>query len=116
MTNIEVAHAETFNPPISPAQHAVLDYGVAAMFLTLGFSVLSRHRPAAALAFINGAMIGGFALAAAPAEYGVTGVKTFMVSHDGVVYEKDFGSNTHDALARLDRFNPDSSWRPLSSN
>ncbi len=62
MTNIEVADAETFNPPISPAQHAVLDYGVAAMFLTLGFSVLSRHRPAAALAFINGAMIAGMSL------------------------------------------------------
>jgi hypothetical protein len=38
---------------------------------------------------IKGVMIGGFALVAAPAEYGVTGVKTFIVSQDGVVYEKD---------------------------
>ena len=38
---------------------------------------------------MKGVMIGGFALVAAPAEYGVTGVKTFIVSHDGVVYEKD---------------------------
>ena len=41
---------------ISPAQRAVLDYGVAAIFFALGFSVLSRHRPAAALAFVNGAL------------------------------------------------------------
>jgi hypothetical protein len=40
---------------------------------------------------IKGVMIGGFALVAAPAEYGVTGVKTFIVSQDGVVYEKDLG-------------------------
>ena len=39
-------------------------------------------------------MIGGFALAAAPAEYRVTGVKTFIVSNDGVVYEKDLGPET----------------------
>jgi hypothetical protein len=40
---------------------------------------------------VGGAMIGGFALAAAPAEYRVTGVKTFIVGPDGVVYEKDLG-------------------------
>ena len=40
---------------------------------------------------VEGAMIGGFALVAAPAEYGVTGLKTFMVSDDGIVYQKDFG-------------------------
>ena len=39
-------------------------------------------------------MIGGFALIATPSQYGVTGVKTFMVSHDGVVYEKDLGTDT----------------------
>jgi hypothetical protein len=47
---------------ISPAQHAVLDYGVAATFLAFGFSMLSRHRPAAALAFVNGAMVLGMSL------------------------------------------------------
>ena len=40
---------------------------------------------------VNGAMISGFALAAAPAQYRVTGVKTFMVGPNGVVYEKDLG-------------------------
>ena len=47
---------------ISPAQHAVLDYGVAATFLALGFSMLSRHRPAATLAFVNGAMVLGMSM------------------------------------------------------
>jgi hypothetical protein len=56
----------------------------------------------------------GFALVAAPAEYGVTGVKTFIVSHDGVVYEKDFGPKTLDELLKMERFNPDKSWSPVS--
>jgi hypothetical protein len=59
---------------------------------------------------VSGAMIGGFALAAAPAEYGETGVKTFMVSHDGIVYEKDLGPGSLDEFRKLERFNPDKSW------
>ena len=46
-------------------------------------------------------MIGGFALVAAPAEYDVTGVRTFIVSHDGVVYEKDFGPKTLDEFEKM---------------
>jgi hypothetical protein len=63
---------------------------------------------------MQGAMIGGFALVAAPAEYKVTGVRTFMVSHDGVVYEKDLGPKTLDEFRKMERFNPDSSWTPVS--
>ncbi len=58
-------------------------------------------------------MIGGFALVAAPAEYAVTGVKTFIVSHDGVVYEKAFGAKTLDEFKKMERFNPDKSWTPV---
>jgi hypothetical protein len=58
-------------------------------------------------------MIGGFALVAAPAEYGVTGVKTFMVSDDGIVYEKDFGPETLEAFQKIELFNPDKSWTPV---
>jgi hypothetical protein len=47
---------------ISPAQHAVLDYGVAATFFSLGFSLLRRHRSAATLAFLNGGMVLGMSL------------------------------------------------------
>jgi hypothetical protein len=59
---------------------------------------------------VKDVMIGGFALVAAPAEYGVTGVKTFIVSHDGVVYEKDFGPKTLDEFLKMELFNPDKSW------
>ena len=47
---------------ISPGQHAVLDYGVAAAFISLGFTMLGRHRPAAALAFTNGFMVLGLSM------------------------------------------------------
>ena len=56
-------------------------------------------------------MIGGFALAAAPAEYRVTGVQTLMVSHTGVVYEKDLGPETLKEFKSMERFNPDKTWR-----
>ncbi len=62
---------------------------------------------------INGAMIGGFALAAAPSEYGMTGVKTFIVSHDGVVYEQDLGPTTLDDFRAMKLYNPDPSWDPV---
>jgi hypothetical protein len=84
------------------------------------FKVLKGQGPAAPLGqldyVVKGAMIGGFALVASPAEYGVTGVKTFIVSQDGVVYEKDFGRATKTAFARMERFNPDKSWKPVLDN
>jgi hypothetical protein len=80
------------------------------------FKVLKGQGPAAPLGelnfVINGAMIGGFALAAAPADYQVTGVKTFIVSHTGVVYEKDLGPETLEAFEKMEVFNPDDSWKP----
>jgi len=81
------------------------------------FKVLTGQGPAAPLGQLDyvfkGAMIGGFALAAAPAEYGVTGVKTFIVSQDGVVYQKDLGAATASRFASMSRFNPDKSWEPV---
>jgi hypothetical protein len=81
------------------------------------FRVLKGQGPAAPLGqldyVVNGAMIGGFALLAVPAQYQVTGVKTFMVSNDGVVYEKDLGPNTLVLAKKIDRFNPDKSWSPV---
>jgi hypothetical protein len=59
---------------------------------------------------IKGVMIGGFALVAAPASYGVTGINTFMVSYDGVVYEKDFGAQTSEQFQKMELFDPDKSW------
>jgi hypothetical protein len=81
------------------------------------FKVLKGQGPAAHLGamdfVVKDVMIGGFALVAFPAQYRVTGVKTFMVSHDGVVYEKDLGPNTVELAAAIDRFNPDKSWTPV---
>ena len=59
---------------------------------------------------VEGAMIGGFALAAAPAQYRVTGVKTFMVGPRGVVYEKDLGPDTLKTFQSMERYNPDKTW------
>jgi len=81
------------------------------------FKVLKGQGPAAPLGemdfLVDGAMIGGFALVAAPAEYGVTGVKTFIVSHSGIVYEKDLGPTTLEQFKAMDRYNPDSGWTPV---
>ena len=59
-------------------------------------------------------MIGGFALVAVPAEYRVSGVKTFMVSYDGIVYEKDLGRNSRDIVSNMERYNPDTTWHAIS--
>jgi len=81
------------------------------------FMVLTGQGPATPLgemdSVVEGALIGGFALVAAPAEYAVTGVKTFIVGNDGVVYEKDFGDRTQEAFKKLARFNPDGAWTPV---
>src|SRR5580698_2835175 len=59
---------------------------------------------------VKGKMIGGFALVAWPAEYGVTGVQTFIVNHRGIVYEKDLGPTTSTLARQLMQFNPDKTW------
>ncbi len=60
---------------------------------------------------INGVMIGGFALVASPAEYGVTGFKTFVVSYDGVVYQKDLGAKSNELFQKMERYDPDKTWQ-----
>ena len=59
---------------------------------------------------VHGLMIGGFALIAWPVEYGVSGVKTFQVNQDGLVFEKDLGPSTATAAKSITRFNPDQTW------
>jgi len=58
-------------------------------------------------------MIGGFAVIAAPADYGNSGVMTFMVNHDGVIYEKDLGKNTLEVAKKIAVFDPDKSWKKV---
>lgn len=80
------------------------------------FKILKGQGPAAPLGkmdfVVEGAMIGGFALAAAPAEYRVTGVKTFIISYEDVVYQKDLGPDTLKLFREMELYNPDKSWQP----
>jgi hypothetical protein len=59
----------------------------------------------------HGLMIGGFGLVAWPVEYRTSGVKTFIVNQDGIIYEKDLGANTPAAVETLTTFNPDKTWQ-----
>ena len=63
---------------------------------------------------INGHMIAGFAMVAFPADYGRTGIKTFIVNHYGVVYEKDLGPKTSKTAAAMTEYNPDVTWYAVS--
>ena len=62
---------------------------------------------------VKGTMIGGFALVAYPAIYGNSGVMTFIVNQDGVVYQKDLGPSTPSVAPKITKFNPDASWKRL---
>jgi hypothetical protein len=78
------------------------------------FKILTKQGPAAAGGtldyVVGGKMIGGFGLVAYPAEYRNSGVKTFICSHSGTVYEKDLGSNTAKLAERMSAYNPDKTW------
>jgi Protein of unknown function (DUF2950) len=78
------------------------------------FKILKGQGPAAPLGkmdfVIEGAMIGGFALVAAPADYRVTGVKTFIVSYEAIVYQKDLGPDTLKIFREMELYNPDKTW------
>jgi hypothetical protein len=73
------------------------------------------HAPGGALDYVvNGKMIGGFGLIAYPAEYGNSGVMSFMVNHAGTVYQKNLGPNTDEVAKRITAFDPDKSWTKVS--
>jgi hypothetical protein len=84
------------------------------------FKILKGQGPAAPLGqmdfVVNGAMIGGFALVAAPADYRVTGVKTFLVSYKRVVYQKDLGPDTLKIFKDMELYNPDKTWDRTDDN
>jgi hypothetical protein len=82
------------------------------------YKVLTRQGPntsGGALDYVvRGRMIGGFALVAYPAEYGNSGVMTFLVNHQGTVYQKDLGPNTARIAAGMTTFDPDTTWQPVT--
>ena len=84
------------------------------------FKILKGQGPAAPLGqidfVIHGAMIGGFAMVATPAEYRVTGVKSFIISHQGIVYEKDFGPDGLQTFQHMNLYDPDKTWAKTSDS
>jgi hypothetical protein len=73
------------------------------------------HAPGGAYDYVaHGSMIGGFALLAYPAEYDASGIMSFIVSHDGVVFEKDLGPDTAGAADKMYLFDPDETWKKAS--
>jgi hypothetical protein len=82
------------------------------------FRILTRqgsHVPGGQYNYvINGNMIAGFALMAFPAEYGTTGVMTFLVSHHGKVYQKDLGPRTPEIVKAMLEYNPDATWKEVT--
>ena len=82
------------------------------------FKILTKQGPSAdGGAFdymVKGKMIGGFALVAYPAEYGNSGVMTFVVNHSGTVFQKDLGSRTQSLAEQMTSFNPDKTWQKVA--
>jgi hypothetical protein len=81
------------------------------------YKILTSQSAAAAGGAINyvvkDRMVGGFALIAYPAEYGNSGVMTFIVNHAGVIYQKDLGSRTYRLARRINVFSPDGTWKKV---
>jgi hypothetical protein len=90
-------------------------YGAGLPYHGYYFKILRGQGPSASLGemdfVVKGLMIGGFALVAAPAEYRVTGVQTFIVGYDGIVYQKDLGPNTLTMFKNMERYDPDKTWQ-----
>jgi hypothetical protein len=85
-----------------------------APYLGYRYRILTKqgeHPPGGAYDYvINGNMIAGFALIASPGDYGSTGIMTFIVNHQGKVYEKDLGPETVETARKMDRYDPDDTW------
>jgi len=114
----------TQGEPESPIGEAVADAALRGYKVGSGepyhgyrYKILTRQGPAAAGGahdyIAGGNMIGGFALVAWPAEYGNSGIATFMINHQGDVYEKDLGANTQQVASRMTSFNPDRTWKKV---
>jgi hypothetical protein len=73
-----------------------------------------KNAPGGPVSYIvKGKMIGGFGMVAYPAQYGVSGVMTFIVNHDGVVYQKNLGKDTARIAKAMKAFDPDKSWKKV---
>jgi Protein of unknown function (DUF2950) len=114
----------TGSEPPSPLGEAVADatqrgyqVGSGEPFNGYYFKILTRQgstAPGGAVDYIvNGDMIGGFGLVAYPAEYGNSGIMTFIINNDGDVFQKDLGERTERIASRMTSFNPDHTWQKI---
>ena len=109
--------ASPFGPLIAASADYLKGHQAGDSFRGYHFRILTRQgksAPGGAFSYvINGRMIAGFALIAYPAQYGESGVMTFIVSNNGKIYQKDLGAATAKAAARIREFNPDASWKAI---
>jgi hypothetical protein len=140
--NPQIVYVPTYNPTVvygapayayPPIAYPPPGYYAAGMAISFGagvegystgkdgfhgyyFKILKGQGPAALMGqsnyVIEGIMIGGFALVGVPVEYRVSGVKTFIVSNDGVVYQKDLGPDSVKIVKEMELYNPDKTWQP----
>jgi hypothetical protein len=107
-----------FGPLIASAAPYLEGHKVGDAYRGYRFRILTRqgkHAPGGAYSYvINGRMIAGFALVAFPAEYGKSGVMTFVVSHNGNVYQKDLGKDSAAIGAKMTTFDPGAGWEVVT--
>lgn len=107
-----------FGPLVAESAPYLQGHGAGDPYRGYHFKILTRQgasAPGGAYSYlINGRMIAGFAMVAYPADYGHTGVMTFLVNHNGKVYEKDLGPNSAKLAAALTSFNPGAGWKEVA--
>ena len=109
--------ASPFGPLIAASADYLKGHEAGDSFHGYHFRILTRqgkNAPGGAFSYvINGRMIAGFALIAYPAQYGESGVMTFIVSNQGKIYQKNLGAATAKAAAQIREFNPTASWKEI---
>lgn len=109
--------ASPFGPLIAASEPYLKGHKVGDSFRGYHFRILTRqgkNAPGGAYNYlINGRMLAGFAMIAYPAEYGRSGVMSFMISNDGILYQKNLGPRTLEAASTLKAFDPDKSWKKV---
>lgn len=107
-------------PLVAVAELAMGEHKAGEPFLGYHFRILTSQgaggKAGAYDYVVNGHMVGGFAAVAWPASYGDTGVKTFLVNQDGVVYEADLGDDTATKAAAIAKFDPGEGWTAVDDN
>jgi hypothetical protein len=112
--------ASPLGPLVAYAEARVGQHSAGEPFLGYRYRILEGQGPSAkagALDYVvNGQMVAGFAALAWPAQYGETGIMTFLVNQDGVIYQRDLGEDTENAVASIRRFDPGNGWTPVDDD